>query len=369
MTRPRSSRRHAWHVQPVCESNSSHRQTIMVGHLFDAETERGVLGVGVGEGEECCISMEPIADARLSFCEDIRISRIRPNLTGVQLLCGHRFAAVNLLWYWSASPMICPMCRAEYSLPNSGQGGAPHATPVCSAVENFPFRFWRLLRSILTEQMRESVRALERENQVAVIDAVMTDMFENILNPSIGFYLLLSFSDTNGSPASHHSIRLQHNTANDPNIATSMRFSAPRSSMRYLSRILNVADMESRRSQIPVQMTATVLVGIGTTADGVAVMLPITNFENRNMPMIPGDTEAESPAGDGPVVVDATPPLLPCRIVVQVGSTDTRSEIQFEFFKECVSSTNTLVSIAVSLEGCPILTVATHHVVPGPHTG
>ena len=89
-SRPQSLRRHAWRVQPLSESTgtpacTSHgsRQTILCGYLFNAHAERCALGLGVGEGEECCITLEPIADARLSFSDKILVSSFHPSLTGV----------------------------------------------------------------------------------------------------------------------------------------------------------------------------------------------------------------------------------------------------------------------------------------------
>jgi hypothetical protein len=367
MARLPSIRRHNWRVKPACsEGGDTGCQTILCGFLFNAEAERGALGLGIGQGEECCITIEPIADARIPAGDDIRVSRIHPHLTGVQLRCGHRFAAVNLLWHWTTAPMVCPVCRAPYVL-NGGLGNGTsreHAVPVCSSVENWPFRYWRLLRGIITEQTRESQRVLERENQAAIVDVVMNDMFDNTA-PAPGFFLLLSFICP-GLPSAHHSIRLHHMiTTNVVTGENSLRFSVPRASTRYISRLINIADTATRGMRQPAHMTATVLVGIGRTSDGIAIMIPVANFANRMLPIVPdhngvvlGDTDAMT---DEHTLADATP-CVP-RTVVSISSTDSRSEIKFVFYRDGIISNNTLVAVTVSLDACPLLTAVAQNVV------
>ncbi|KAJ1464603.1 hypothetical protein T484DRAFT_1757979 [Baffinella frigidus] len=418
-SRPQSTRRHAWRVQPVSDTTgdpayttTGTRQTILCGYLFNAEAERCALGLGVGEGEECCITLEPIADARLPFSDAIRVSRLHPMLTGVELLCGHRFSATNLLWHWSMSPMVCPMCRATYLI-NGGVGNRTpgvQVDPMSSALENFPTVYWRLLRGVIAEHTRERALALEQENRAAIVDAVMNDVLTTVFAPVPAFFLMLSFVGI-GLLSAHHSVRLQPVTTTETVIGENpLRFSVPRAAMRYISHRLNLAEMAARRSNQPFYMTATIVVGVGTTLDGVAIMLPLTRFDNRVLPVVPAENVRVVPCEtvgtvmyDPPCIdtatttiesislidqsqlsvqmeedVDRDPrsvdedavsptvdavPGLPGRTVVSMVSTGNTSEIQPGFFRTTIPSNSTLVLIAVSLEACSILTLVAHHVV------
>lgn len=396
-SRPQSTRRHAWRVQPVSAStgnpaynSTGSRQTVLCGYLFNADAERRALGQGVGEGEECCITLEPIADARLEFSDTIRVSCFSPMLTGVELLCGHRFSASNLLWHWCMSPMVCPMCRAPYLLHCGTIGSTPRTdvVPGCSAVDNFPSSYWRLLRGIMEEHTRERTRALEQEDQSAIVDAVMTDVLENVLETAPTFFLMVSFVGT-GLHSTHHSIRLRHmitpgEATDDENL---LRLAVPRAATRYLSRVLNAVDRGTPVSEHYSHMTAAVLVEVGTTSTGVTIMLPVTEFPDHPLPIcqsedvgvitseavrdvawyvpvvdeLPGtgsviDPEQLSVPMEGvneehvssvneSSVVDVVP-MPPGQTIVSMVSHDSNSAMHLEFFKDI---RHTLVGIEVSL--------------------
>jgi hypothetical protein len=380
-SRPHSTRRQAWHVQPVSEdtgkpmyTSTGNRQTILCGHLFNAGAERSALGIGVGGGEECCITLEPIADARLPFSDNIRVSHLQPNLTGVQLLCGHRFSATNLLWHWCISPMVCPMCRAKYSYRGST---ASAATPTSSAVDNFPPLHCRLLRGILVEHARDRAVELERENRAEVVHAVMTDVLDTVFTSEPNFYLMLSFVG-NGMPAIYHSIRLHRSTTDEEVLGeNALRFSLQRASTRYISAIMNTADKLSRISGESFRMKATVMVGIDNAEPGCELMLPVANFNDHIIPLdtdesavvVTPETHELATEVESSAVAATTIPIspLPRRTVVCVKSVDSNSEIQLEYFRYNMPTSGTLVSVAISLQACTVLNLVAQQLVQHPH--
>jgi hypothetical protein len=386
-SRPCSTRRHAWHLQPLSAitgdpvyTSTGSRQTIMCGYLFNADAERSAQGFRVGEGEECCITLEPIADARLAFCDTIRVSSLHPTLTGVELLCGHRFSATNLLWHWCMSSMVCPMCRATYSLHgryvNGVSGSQETPTPVSCAVDNFPARYWRLLRGIIGEHTRERDIVLEQENRDAAVSAAMITEFENTLTPVSDFYLMLSFVGIH-SQSTHHSVLLHPSTTIDTVPGDSpYRFHVDRASTRYISRLINIANHASRRSGQPCRMTVTILGVVGTNTDSHAVVLPLTIFDDHVLPMIPPENGVvviletidtvsdtvdpvsdavdpvpdDSPSRDAPTATPDSSSSLPGQPDAYMASIESASAIRFGFFHDTMDAINTLVSITVSLQ-------------------
>ena len=265
------------------------RHTVLCGYLFNAQAERHALGLSIGEGEQCCITLEPIADATLSFAETVTVSRFHRNLTGVELLCGHRFSAVNLLWHWCMSPMICPICRAPY---------APHRllmgkedlipgsliVPVSSAVENFPVAYWGQLVGIITENARERALLAQQENRRSIVDALMADVVDTVFAPSQDYFLLLSFVGV-GWVNTRHSVRMRRNTTNETVVVDGvMRFSIQRAATRYLSGLINSAETLSRSIETPCYMTATVVVGIGVDTTNMTMLLPVAVFPDTILP-------------------------------------------------------------------------------------
>ena len=208
--RRRSERKRAWYVTPVGSShkpsdedhhyaytNSDNKGKVLCGHLFNANHERDNLNLVDVEGEECPIGMEPIADARLPFSDKIRVNMSNPELTGIELVCGHRFSAVLLLWHWVLSPMICPMCRANYCLGNGSKTSEVEEPRPCQ-LENFPRRHWGKLRSVFRAHRKEE----EREERLLIqsyhTESVLDETFEVVLGPAQQFFLMLSLSNGNG---------------------------------------------------------------------------------------------------------------------------------------------------------------------------
>ena len=191
-----STRLKPWYIYPLNESGvfdiCGNGPKILCGYLFNAEAER--LASGQTVGEECCINLEPIADACLSFAPDLRVQQLYPEYTGVELLCGHRFSASCLLWYWCLNAMICPVCRAKYAL-----GSEPvHASP-----GNFPLHACNKL----THRIEGIKKAEDNEQQQAdrefIMENLMQDAMQNIVHQTIqsvlgdpkSFYVILSLQN------------------------------------------------------------------------------------------------------------------------------------------------------------------------------
>ena len=431
-SRPHSTRRHAWHVQPVSPvtgaalySPIGSRHTVLCGHLFNAQAERHALGLSIGEGEQCCITLEPIADATLSFAETVTVSRFHRNLTGVELLCGHRFSAVNLLWHWCMSPMICPICRAPY---------APHRllmgkedlipgsliVPVSSAVENFPVAYWGQLVGIITENARERALLAQQENRRSIVDALMADVVDTVFAPSQDYFLLLSFVGV-GWVNTRHSVRMRRNTTNETVVVDGvMRFSIQRAATRYLSGLIHSAETLSRSIETPCYMTATVVVGIGVDTTNMTMLLPVAVFPDVILPFsqtngvvtmsvppsnainewtdatlsetpinvtntstninhLTDPTLSETPinvtnsstdADLGGASVSTTIPILgPSNSSdirnMSLVSTDTTSQMRLELFRLPGAINSSLASLTVRLQTSDVLTMVAHEVVVG----
>lgn len=168
-----SSRKKDLRVMPSSSIHKNAGDTVLVGQVFNADAERADAGLGQGQGEECCIAMEPIADASLEFAPGMKLDTKNPKLTGVQLLCGHRFSAINLMWHWCISPMVCPVCRHEFHNP-----GVEVSTCV---PENFPASMHNVIRGKVQQIEQER----EQEERDAAMDSVMDDinvLFESTVN-------------------------------------------------------------------------------------------------------------------------------------------------------------------------------------------
>jgi hypothetical protein len=159
----------------------------------------------------------------------------------------------------------------------------------------------------LTELTRERNLETERENQAAIVNAVMNDAIETVFAPIPEFFLMFSF-ERPGSPPDHHSIRLRPQNPSGDVLTESSRlsFSVPRAATRYISRLLHVAGCDIRRGRAAVQVTALILVGVGRTANGVCVMLPVTRFMSHILPLTPGvDSTPVANAGVDSMNVDS----------------------------------------------------------------
>ena len=245
-----NSRRHrAWYVQPVqngADMNTVYNRNtgkILCGYLFNAAAERELLGGGVGEGEECCIAMEPIADARLPFSSGLCVQHLCPTLTGVQLLCGHRFSAVYLLWHWCMSPMICPMCRAEYVLMRNGvrDGGVRNCK-----IENFPLRSWRMLRRLVQTHVEEREQEEQTRLQAMNRESIVEDVMGLVMGNEQLFMLMISLEGVDASVNVVEYLPLHRTNSNYGAMDTNnFNFNVQRSSLRRFTTVMSNAANEA----------------------------------------------------------------------------------------------------------------------------
>ena len=62
--------------------------------------------------EECPLTLDAIADSKLTFMPDTPFVKDRPNHTKITLPCKHSFSAMTLLYSFCKNNMVCPCCRA-----------------------------------------------------------------------------------------------------------------------------------------------------------------------------------------------------------------------------------------------------------------
>jgi hypothetical protein len=196
-----STRQRPWYVYPRDETGifdvDGNTHKIFCGHLFNAEAERAALGQSIGEGEECCIALEPIADARLSFAPGLWVQQLCREFTGVELCCGHRFSAVCLLWHWCLSLMVCPVCRAKFSLE-----GVP---PTPCSIQNFPpharNQLYRKIKDIRdkedAENQRISTEYITENMMHEHVEIIMAQTIQSVLGNTRCFSVILSVHDDN----------------------------------------------------------------------------------------------------------------------------------------------------------------------------
>lgn len=278
-----STRRRQWYVKPVEVVGSVQggvdQDKILCGYLFNAAVERKLDGNVVGEGEQCCIALEPIADARLEFSQSLCVHNGNPALTGVQLTCGHRFSAVYLLWYWCTSPMSCPMCRTEFSNRSRGLARA--------SIENFPVASWRLLRGLVRAHEREQEE--EELGQLRVLNAhdIVDDVVDVVFGDGDAFILMLSLETCPGDAHVVEYLPL-HRTSGDFQALHDDVFSfcVQRASLRHFTRIL---DQFSRTTDVTVQhariLRSTVLMRVSGDETN-SLHIPIVQIAQIDLPML-----------------------------------------------------------------------------------
>ena len=221
----RSTRSQPWYVFPlngigaydICGNGPK----VLCGHLFNAEAERVALGQTRGDGEECCISMEPIADACLSFEPNLHVQQLYPEFTGVELCCGHRFSAVCLLWHWCLSPMLCPICRAKYAT----DGEEP--TQCCPG--NFPLHACNKLGRRVYEIKKAEDDEQERSDREYIMSGLIQDAMENIVHETIDRVLI--------DPRSFHVILTLRNEASVDVVRCLQLYRSPDTSHGFVGRM------------------------------------------------------------------------------------------------------------------------------------
>jgi len=301
----RSSRRRAWRVTPLDVSGASEYAAedtfagVLCGYLFNAEAERTALGLTVGEGEECCIALEPIADVALPFSPQLSVVSMHPQFTGVQLLCGHRFSAVSLLWHWCTAPMTCPMCRAPYA---PFVRGCQQQARSCK-VENFPARSWRQLRGIVREQQYETMRTQDRESMQLVMESVMDTSMQTVLSGADAFFIALSVQRPDGGTLLRFLSMLRTSSTEEALEENTLRFMVPRASVRRFSAAVSsfmagdaagpVASTDAAPATTLVQSTVMLRMPFGHSAE--SLMVPVAKAANIDLPVTARLSSADVP--------------------------------------------------------------------------
>lgn len=143
------------------------------------------------EEEEDCISMERMVESRLEDAPSAQVDSMYPHLRGVELLCGHKFCAVNLLWSWVLSKMCCPVCRREFpvnaALPADINGLHGKGQEI------------RALRKKILDLKREDAREAEMQVLRYVEEEYLTQVqVASLLQQPSQFWIRLSFFGADG---------------------------------------------------------------------------------------------------------------------------------------------------------------------------
>ena len=288
--RSRSMRKFAWYVTPKdaspneidddtqCANWVDKRGKVLCGHLFNGNAERKELGLDISASEECPISLEPIADARLPFGNNICVQDRNPELTGVQLVCGHRFNASFLLWHWALNPMICPICRAKYNADN-GETIRP-----CK-VENFPRKFWTKLRAKMREQKREEdleeIRLIESYHTESIVDTTI----ETVLGPSQQFFLMLSLNTIDGRSIIQYMPLYRTNNNLEAISDDSFQFSVQRSALRRFTSAVSYIDVTTpATSDAERVLKASVVLRIGDEDEEQSYLYRVAQMADVKLP-------------------------------------------------------------------------------------
>ena len=293
-----SSRRRRWYVKPLeMAANDNENEysrnegKILCGHLYNASTERMLSGLTEGDGEQCCIAMEDIADARLDFSATLCVHQGNPGLTGVQLTCGHRFSATHLLWHWCMSNMVCPVCRAEYKCPDRDL--------TRSSVENFPIASWRLLRGLLRTHFREIEEEEMRQIQIFERQNVIEDVMDVVFGSRNMFVLMLTLDV--GDQHVNEYLPLHRTNSNFEALQNDLfRFSVQRASLRRFTAMLNrmTRTMTSQGGVVHHAriLRPTILMRVpGAEYDDAALLLvPIIQVAEINIPVCPRVPSSET---------------------------------------------------------------------------
>ena len=123
-------------------------QRVPCGHIFMADECT----------DECSIAMEPIKSAVLEVVPELTVDPLYPHLNGVELLCGHRFSAPHLIWFWLCGKMACPVCRREF--PQNAAKAANISTLKHDATAT----------KLLKESLKRTKEETDRENEAATVD-------------------------------------------------------------------------------------------------------------------------------------------------------------------------------------------------------
>ena len=108
------------------------------------------------EGEECPIMREPMSESCLDFMPKVTFDHNKPKLRVMELACGHRVGAMNLVYHWARnSTVCCPVCR-------SGPPGAR------LNLKTLPVHFrTAMTRHVRSQQYDDRIEAVEADEEAA----------------------------------------------------------------------------------------------------------------------------------------------------------------------------------------------------------
>lgn len=107
-------------------------------------------------GEECPIMREAMGECCLDFLPGVTFDQSKPRLCVMELACGHRMGAMNLVYHWARNGTVCcPVCRA----------GPPGAR---LNLRTLPVHFRSAMtRHVRAQQREDRDEAMEADAEVA----------------------------------------------------------------------------------------------------------------------------------------------------------------------------------------------------------
>ena len=193
--------------------------------------------------------------------------------------------------------MICPMCRAPYSLKtNVNPGRRPCLTSavveddaVVCKVENFPMRYWRKMRAVLREHRIEEDRAEQRliASYHEESESILDDTLETVLGTAQQFFLMLSV----GNGGDRDTIQyMPLNRINDNISAINedmFRFSVQRTSLRRFTTLVNQipSSGDTNGETIPRLMRSSVVLRVGSENDEQSFLYRVAQMTDIELPV------------------------------------------------------------------------------------
>ena len=230
------------------------------------------------EEEECPLTLDSIAESKLSFLPDTPFLLDRPKHCKVTLPCGHSFSALTLMYNFCKNYMTCPCCRA----------GKQVRMDVLCLPKHLRSDFKNHLQRVTHE---------EREQEARIAGFVYVLTYSHLADND-NLELMMEFYNNNNastlssenSPIYTMTTRLQ---ANGSNIST---FLEPRTDLRGISNVAHMG-VNAIRLSMHLFMPRTGRVVIDSTA-----ITPLPQVGEGMSPAvltIPGTTATATADHDG----------------------------------------------------------------------
>ena len=243
------------------------------------------------EGEECPLTLEPMAESKLTFMPETPFLEDRPRHCKVTLPCWHSFSALTLVYNFCKNYMTCPCCRA---------GKQVKMDVLCLP---------RHLRAPINTHLQQITRQEEREEDDQIIsDLISVAGFVSIIPYSVlagndNLELMMEFYNTprssmplNSSAFPIFSMATHLQSSHGNNVNT---FLEPRTDLR----IANVAHMGVNAVRLSVHLT---MRGTGRVAIDATPITPLPQVSDESSPRcltIPGITSMATTQQNGYEVV------------------------------------------------------------------